>query len=93
MQNPGTDLVRGDLGSVSVGDLGPAAVAEQYAREVCEGLEVFGFAFVAADQATVVHEPGQAGLYDPAPPAELLGGLHAFAGDPHADATAADLGP
>jgi hypothetical protein len=55
-------------------------------------LEVFGFAVVAADAAAVAQQPGQAGLDDPAVLAEAAGGLDAFAGDPHGDAAAADLG-
>ena len=50
--------------------LDQAAVGEQGAGEVGEGLEVFGFAVVAADEAAVAEQPGQAGFDDPAVPAE-----------------------
>src|SRR5947199_3346598 len=68
---------KGPLGTVSGGCLGPAAVAEQGAGEVGEGLEVFGFAVVAAYEAAVVEQPGQAGFDDPAVPSEPLVGLDA----------------
>lgn len=68
-------------------------MADEDGGEVGEGLAMLGFAFVAAREATVVGEPGQARLDDPPVPAETLGGLDAFAGDSHDDAPAADLGP
>ena len=68
-------------------------MADEDGGEVSEGLEMFGFAFVAAREAAVVGEPGQACLDDPPVPAKALRGLDAFAGDTHHDATAADLGP
>ena len=81
------------LGSVSVGDLFESAVADEDGGEVGKGLEMLGFAFVAAGQAAVVHQPGQCCLDDPTVPAQPLGGLDTLAGDPHDDAAAADLGP
>jgi len=54
---------------------------------------MLGFAVIAAYQTAVAGQPGQACLDDPAVPAQSLGGLDALAGDPHLDATPADLGP
>jgi hypothetical protein len=71
--------------------LDESAVAEQGAAEVGEGLEVFGFAVVAADESAVVLEPGQAALDDPAVAAEALGGFDTLAGDADCDAASADL--
>ncbi len=81
------------LGRVSVGGFDESAVGEQGAGEVGEGLEVFRFAVVAAYQAAVTQEPGQAGFDDPAVPAEALRRLDALAGDPDSDAPTPDLGP
>jgi hypothetical protein len=89
-----TSPVQGiEQGGVSGGCLCPSAVDEEGAAEVSEGLEVFGFAFVAADEAAVVEQPGQAGLDDPAVAAKPLGRVDARAGDPDGDAAAADLCP
>lgn len=52
---------------------------------------MFGFAFVAANQPSVVLQPGQTCFDDPPVPAQPLGGLDALAGDPNGDAAAADL--
>lgn len=52
-----------------VGDLPESAVADEDGGEVGEGLEMLGFAFVAAGQTAVVHQPGQGCLDDPAVPA------------------------
>ena len=66
-----------------------SSVGDQGAAEVGEGLEVFGLAFVAANQASIVLQPGQARFDDPPVAAEAFGGLDAFAGDTHADAAPA----
>jgi hypothetical protein len=50
---------------------------------------VLGFAFVAAYESAVALQPSQAGLDDPAVPAEPLGRVDSFACDP----AAADLVP
>jgi hypothetical protein len=49
------------------------------AAEVGEGLDVSGFAFVAAGQAAVVEQPRQARLDDPAVSSGAVGGLDTFA--------------
>lgn len=56
-------------------------------------MEVFGFAFVAADESAVALQPGEAGFDDPAVAAEALGCVDTFAGDPHRDPAPADLVP
>src|SRR5438874_13123547 len=80
-----------DLGRISFGGFDEAPGAEQGAAEVGEGLEMLGFAVVAAHEAAVALQPGQAGLDDPAVPAQPLGGLDALAGDAHHDAASAYL--
>ena len=53
---------------------------------------MLGFAVVAAHEAAVAGQPGQACLDDPAVTAKAVGGLDAFAGDPHGDAAPLELG-
>jgi hypothetical protein len=66
-------------------------MTDEDAAKVDEGLEVFGFAFVAADQAAIVHQPGQARLHDPPVPTQALRGLDALASDAHRYPAPADL--
>lgn len=51
---------------------GESAVGQQNASQVGEGLEVVGFAFVAAHESAVALQPRQAGLDDPAVSAEAF---------------------
>src|SRR5438477_5096725 len=52
---------------------------------------MLGFPVVAAHEAAVAQQPGQAGLDDPAMPTQPGRGLDPFPGDPHTDTAATDL--
>jgi len=73
--------------SLEVVSFGESSVADEGAGDAGEGQEVLGFAFVAAVESAAAGKPGHGAFDRPAVPAESLGGLDTFAGDPVGDST------